>query len=83
MMETKCRGSAATFEFTAVIGIDQAKPSIEVVTDEHEATFPTERFLVVNYEVLISHTLGTPQFIGRFRVRVYRLVVLGGSLVGV
>jgi len=59
MMEAMCGGSAATFGFLAVTGIDPAKPPIEDVTDEYETTFPTVGFLLVNDEVLVSCALGT------------------------
>jgi hypothetical protein len=82
MMEAMCGGSAATFGFTAVPSIDPAKAPIEDVTEEYEATFPTVGFLLVNDEVLVGCALRTLYFIGRFRVRGFRLLVFGGSLAG-
>jgi hypothetical protein len=59
VVEAMCSGSAATFGFFAVTGIDPAEPPIKDVTDEHEATRPTVRFLVVDDEILVSGALGT------------------------
>jgi hypothetical protein len=64
MMETMGSGSAATFGLLSVTGIDPAEPPIEDVTDEHETTRPTVRFLAVDDEVFVSSALGTLQFIG-------------------
>jgi len=64
MMETMGSESAATFGLLSVTGIDPAEPPIEDVTDEHETTRPTVRFLAVDDEVFVSSALGTLQFIG-------------------
>jgi hypothetical protein len=82
VVEAMGGGCAATFGFTAVTGIDPAEPPIEDVTDEHETTRPTVRFLVVDDEVFVSSALGTLQLIGRFGVRSFGLFVFGGRLAG-
>jgi hypothetical protein len=82
VVEAMCRGSAATFGFMTVTGIDPPKLPIEDVTDEHEATRPTVRFLVVDDEVFVSRTLGTLELVDRFWVRSFGLLVFGNSLAG-
>jgi hypothetical protein len=81
VMEATCRGSAATVGVTAVTGIDPTKLPIEYVTGDHEATRPTVRFLV-DAEVLVDGALRTLQFLSRFRVRSFGLLVFGNRLAG-